>query len=190
MEVDSDRHLPTCQVLPEVQNRLRPLWLEVGAGLFPGIVGGPSPCPSAAQCLCSKLCPGSRKDIDKQCPDYSWRFNLWRAQNSKDIILKAWVPIHSWDPLLPRKIAWWCQRTQGYGMWSFVHPDFLSNQLVRGNLRTAAWDKRVLILGSKIPRALLCHWREPALFRELGAEPELCLCLVGTRGSWEKGNAK
>lgn len=54
MEADSDRHLPTCQVLPEVLYRLRHSWPEVGAGLFPGIVGGPSLCPSAAQ----RLCPG------------------------------------------------------------------------------------------------------------------------------------
>lgn len=49
MAVDSDRHLPMCQVLPEAQNRLRHSWLEVRAGLFPGIVGWaqllPQCCP-------------------------------------------------------------------------------------------------------------------------------------------------
>lgn len=47
MEVDPDRHLPSCQLLTEAQNRLRHLWLEVRAraGVFPGKVGGPSPWP-------------------------------------------------------------------------------------------------------------------------------------------------
>lgn len=90
MKVDSGRHLSVCPMLAEAQNRLRCLGLEVrGWGVFRGVVGG----PALPQC-----CPMLRQETSARDPGRTVTtralitnevFDLLRAQNSKDIILKA-----------------------------------------------------------------------------------------------------